>query len=373
MANMIPDVADILYGSYIRYDRMYEMTKYAFHGNIESKSVNVFIDLYSILLSLYKRPDAMIQDQYSIASCIINLAIHIRAYFESRHRVYTKIYIVYGGTRYPEFPANSQFHQLYNANNILMEDSNYNLRCVIEDNFGILELLCPYLFDIFFIRDDFTEFNSIVGYITEIIDTEKLPNVLYSKDLMSYQLVAYRPFTFLYRPKKSNNEDRSWVVTKSTLYNAYRYGELNTKTEYDTTISPQLFSLVQSIAGVRTRSINSIKNINTTIKLLEKSIASGYILDGYNGYDIVNNFNRGLYDYINEANPLMRIFEDREIAERVRRNFIDIDYQNMYSRYIYSPTTNKINLSCVNLYSPDEVKAINNKYFRKYPLDLNRV
>ena len=69
----------------------------------------------------------------------------------------------------------------------------------------------------------------------------------------------------------------------------------------------------------------------------------------------------------------MRIFEDREIAERVRRNFIAIDYQNMYSRYIYSPTTNKINLSCVNLYSPDEVKAINNKYFRKYPLDLNRV
>lgn len=48
-------IADMLYGSYIRYDRMYEMTKFAFYGKTDSESVNVFIDCYSMLRSLYKR------------------------------------------------------------------------------------------------------------------------------------------------------------------------------------------------------------------------------------------------------------------------------------------------------------------------------
>ena len=45
-----PNIADILYGSYIKYDRMYEMTKYAFYGKTDSNDVNIYIDAYSILI-----------------------------------------------------------------------------------------------------------------------------------------------------------------------------------------------------------------------------------------------------------------------------------------------------------------------------------
>ena len=45
ISNGMPSVADIMYGSYIRYDRLFEMTKYAFYGKTDSDNVNVFIDL----------------------------------------------------------------------------------------------------------------------------------------------------------------------------------------------------------------------------------------------------------------------------------------------------------------------------------------
>ena len=94
------DISDILYGSFIRYDRMYEMTKFAFYGKTDSNNVNIYIDAYSILKNLYsKGPSLRIKDSYVIASCLINLSIHIRAYFESRHGVNSKVYIVYGGAR----------------------------------------------------------------------------------------------------------------------------------------------------------------------------------------------------------------------------------------------------------------------------------
>ena len=45
--NYYPNVADILYGSYIKYDRLFEMTKFAFYGKTDSNDVNIFIDVYS--------------------------------------------------------------------------------------------------------------------------------------------------------------------------------------------------------------------------------------------------------------------------------------------------------------------------------------
>ena len=49
----VPNAADILYGSFIRYDRLFEMTKFAFYGKTDSNEVNIFIDVYSLLKGLY--------------------------------------------------------------------------------------------------------------------------------------------------------------------------------------------------------------------------------------------------------------------------------------------------------------------------------
>lgn len=357
-----PNAADILYGSYIKYDRLFEMTKFAFYGKTDSEDVNIYIDVYSILKSLYTRgTNIQINDSYAIASCIINLAIHLRAYFDTRHRVATKIFIIYGGAR--PSSAISQYPP-YNMKNIQMEDSNLYLKQLIIDNLEVIKILCPYLYDIYAVVDYENEFSVMAS---ALIDCEsekgKTPNIIYSKDPLAYQLVAFKPRTFLYRPKKRNNIDCSWVVTKSTLYNSYRYGELGLSKQFETSLDVRMFSIYQAIAGIKSRNIASNKNGNTSIKLLEKAVQSNVFANGYNANGIMRD---------NQAFTNMCIVENISYVDLISR-FMAIDL--LYQTMLYKTTPNFIgaNAGIINLYNPQEVRNINDKYFQVYPLDLNRV
>lgn len=356
-----PNIADILYGSYIRYDRMYEMTKFAFYGKTNSNSVNIFIDIYSILRSLYtKGSNISIKDSYAIASSIINLSIHIRSYFETRHNVSSKLYIVYGGARPKEAIVN---YYRYNEKNILMEDSNYIMKSLIIDNLEVVKLLCPYLYDIFCIIDMENEFSTIVSSLIDL-DDSKVPNIIYSKDALSYQLVAFKPYTFLYRPKKKMNSDVSWVVTKSTLYDAYRYGELSLEKHFPTSLDVRMFSIYQAISGVKTRSINSLKNANNTVNILEQAVQSNTFPNGYNASAI----------FYTNPNPFFKLFENGKIDPcDVTNRFASIDLPFQTMVYKTSIAFREIGKDIINLYNPNEIRYINDKYFLEYPLDLNRV
>lgn len=359
-----PDVADILYGNYIKYDRMYEMTKFAFYGEIKSESVNIFIDVYSMMLSLFKRPEAMVKDRYVIASCLINLAIHMRAYFETRHRKTAKVYLVYGGDRILpklDYTLNQSygFIPLYNSDNVLMEDSNYVLQCLINENFEILQTLCPYIHDIFFISSHQLGFNVLVGDLDRIDDD---PNIILSKDPMSYELVAYIPRTCMFRPKKYKMDDNSWVVTKSTLYNAYRHGELNNTSEIDVSLNPQLFSLFLSLAGVKSRSLRSLFSSGTSIKMIQKAIMMNIIPNDNCVASLLNS---------QDDIEILKLLQGTTVEPKeVKKRLALIDFPTKMMEY--DSNFYDVKHECVNHYDPDAVREINNKYFVQYPLDLNR-
>lgn len=357
------DAADLLYGSFIKYDRLYEMTKFAFYGKTDSNSVNIFIDAYSILKTLYSRGQTlMIKDSCAIASCLINLAIHLRAYFDTRHQVATKVYIIYGGARPLQSIVN--FYP-YNAKNILMEDSNYPIRTMIMDNLNIVRILTPYLYDIFCIVDEENEFSVITSSIID--DQPKKgaePNIIYTKDPLAYQLVAFKPRTFIYRPKKRMANDVSWVATKSTLYNAYRYGELNIQKQVDCKLNVQMFSIYQAVCGVRSRNLPSIKSANITIKVLQNAVDANLFANGYNANSI----------FYQDPNPFDIIFHESKIDSSIITNrfaAIDLQYQTMLYKLSTAPRIAQA--SIINLYDPQEVRNINDRYFQTYPLDLNRV
>lgn len=361
MNNYHPSVADIIYGSYIRYDRLFEMTKFAFYGKTDSGDVNIYIDVYSILKSLYTRgTNIEIKDSYAIASCIINLAIHLRAYFDTRHKVASKIYIVYGGAR----PTNamSQYFS-YNMRNIQMEDSNSYLQQLIKDNLEVISIICPYLYNIFAVVDYENEFSVIASSLIDNI-ADRSPNIIYSKEPLAYQLVAFKPRTFLYRPKKRSNQDCSWVVTKSTLYNAYRYAELGITKQLDTVLDVKMFSIYQSIAGLKSRTILSAKNANATIKLLEEAVQNNIFSTGYNASSIMRD----------SPSPFEKLCEGTNISHLdliLRFAAIDLLYQTML--YQSSPSSIGLASGVINLYNPQEIRNINDRYFQTYPLDLNRV
>ena len=355
------DAADLLFGSFIRYDRMYEMTKFAFYGKTDSNEVNIYIDIYSILKTLYSRgPALQIKDSYVIASCIINLAIHLRAYFETRHNVTSKVYIIYGGARPKEAFVN---YYKYNEKNILAEDSDFIIKSLIIDNLDVVKLLCPYLYDIFCIVDMENEFSTIASAIIDG-QPKEIPNIVYSKEPLAYQLVAFKPKTFLYRPKKRLNEDLSWVVTKSNLYNSYRYGELKLKQEVDIPLDIKLISIYQSLSGLRSRSMNSLKNANVSLKMLSKAVESNTFPNGYNSNSIFY-FKPNPFELLCEQNGL----NAAELTNRFAA--IDLPYQSMV--YKTRPSFTEANIGIINLYDPQSVRNINDKYFTKYPLDLNRV
>lgn len=351
------NLAQMLYSSYIRYDRMYEMTKFAFYGSNATK-VNVYVDVYSLLRNLYsKYQNIEIRDSYAIASCMINLAIHIRGYFESRHHTATKIYLIYGGSRLLEFPE-------YNAKNILMENSDSRMHKLIIDNLEVMQILCPYLNDIFFIADINNEFSTIASYIiTEINKDDKAPNIIYSKSQLAYQLVAYMGRTFLYRPKKSMGADVSWVATKSTLINAYRLAELKLKKEVPH-IDYKLMNVYQTISGVRDRSIPSLINATNAVKKIKYLVDCGLLLDGYNSYGLLKN---------NSQTEICRVYSLMGLDEEACMNrMYVIDLLSSLYKYSNTPQALELSKSIVNLYDPETVKNINNKYFDIYPLDLNR-
>ena len=80
--NSIPlDV--LLYSNYIKYDKLKELTSFQF-ANSNENTLNIYIDMYTILRPLYKRN--LIQNSSIFASMILNLAAHMRAYYWTRHK-----------------------------------------------------------------------------------------------------------------------------------------------------------------------------------------------------------------------------------------------------------------------------------------------
>ena len=87
----------ILYGYYIKYNKLLELTLGEFSNtpNAEANKVNIYIDLYDLLYSLYTKHINVV-DSEPITSTIINLVGHLRGYFKRTHKVETKFYLIYG-------------------------------------------------------------------------------------------------------------------------------------------------------------------------------------------------------------------------------------------------------------------------------------
>lgn len=90
-------VETILYGSFVKMDRMQQLTVNTFSNTsiASATNLNIFIDLYSVLKSIFSesyRTD--ISDYTSITSGIVNMCSHYRTFFK-RLSVRTKFYLIY--------------------------------------------------------------------------------------------------------------------------------------------------------------------------------------------------------------------------------------------------------------------------------------
>lgn len=347
-------VESMLYSNYIKYDKLIELVEKSFKGST-ANSVNIFIDIYSLIKGLYKCETFTSENGLIMSSSLINLCAHLRYFFRNRYNVETKIYLIHSDN-VPEY--NKKLWLGYNKNheNILNREAKVNE--LIMQNLGVLNILTPYLHDIHFLT---TEFEAGVLIYDMICFNEKNgntnPNIIISKDAYLFQLVGLCN-AIIFRPRKSKAEDTSYTIDRNNLLAEWFISKDVAIPEHIERLNPGLCSLLMTLSRCPERSIKSFFNLPK---------ASEIISSGVSGYKILNGYNANTQ---NIWNSLYRSDFDKYTFDLFDRRFKVIDILSQYFVYM---NVNSKRRNLVNLIDPSTVKDINNMYFERYPLDLNRL
>lgn len=347
------NLESLLLSYYIKYDRLVALCNMAL-SDIQSPLVDIYVDLYDMLKPLYTR-DVYSNKRFIITSSIINLAAHLRGYFWSRHRLMTKIFLVYGESStmqhkifYPTFGDDEFKNTLgYGNNNKL-----------ITDQLELVKILCGYINDVYYVNKKSSFSMFVYDNITR--EVNNIPAIILSKSRYCYQLPALYSNAKIFRPKKSNREDISYVVSSSNIYRNY-YNKITSNNTLDilSTISPYLLNVMITLTGIPSYNMNSIVNVTTASKMVIDAINNHRIIDGYNSDpDLIYKALIGIDKYVDST-----LFKYR---------FNAIDLPTQHRIYNSTPEARDM-LWYINLNDPETMKSINNKYFIDNPLDLNNL
>jgi len=353
-----PTIEDICRRYYIRYSRLKGAIPYAFANNDPREGINIFIDLYGLYHTIYSRTfRTQITDYVSFTSQMVNLCSHYRGFFKYIG-VPTKIFLI-SSFNTPSYIKNSLIPEY---NKTMDEKRNNKLISeMMNFNFELLDILCPYLPDIFFLQ---TEFESTV-LMYEIMNREVRPNLIISTDLYPLQLCTVVPNTAFITPiwirnENGETEDISPICPpcghpEHELSFTYIIRRKNGKTLSEGmrgSVIASNYVLLQALNQCKDRDIPVLYNSRTAAKMINE-------VPGMEGQKI---FPQDL-KYLFEGNE--------ETFDLILRRFraLDFGFQNVIFRESLECKT----LHYENLSDPDAVNLINSKYFQNNPLDLLRL
>jgi len=366
------DINSFLFKNYITYDRLYEMNIKAFYGKTDANTANIFIDMRSFTSSLFNRPDIVFSFEDSetpVASSLINLATHLRHFYRSRFMTEVNIYLVWGANLVSMSPASITYNSHHNATFA----SNINMRVIVHNAIKILSVICKYLPNIYFI--DVGPYETALGIQMALNNPDKshiytgVPNIIYSKDPYCTQLVSDNSYTFMFyfsRSTGKNSEDKSFLVEKSNIFDSYSI--MNNYSLNRPTPTPDrmdLFKTAIAMSGMKCRHVDGLVSYNTACKMLatyKDIIPVGYI-EPYANLT-------ALWETKGFTPVQKRAITDMESLKKI---YEELDVQISTMKFSY--TNDAINMfeGCINLYSPEDIKAINNKYFKNYPIDIMKL
>ena len=93
--------------------------------------------------------DVFSNKRFSICAAIINLAAHIRGYYKTRHRLWARIFLVYGED---SSSNHRQFYQkfgedIFSQENFKHQETNKFIHSQLE----LVKILCAYINELYFI------------------------------------------------------------------------------------------------------------------------------------------------------------------------------------------------------------------------------
>lgn len=342
------DIESLLYGYYIKYDKLSELIRTV---NCNVGCVDIYIDLYDILKNVYNT-NIHTSKQLTIVSSIINMAAHYRGFFRYRLGINTRIFLVYG----EDITNNhTQYIREYKEISRNLENLNYNkIDSVIKSQLEMVKLLCGYIPDVYYIH---RATNSAMFIYDNILSNNSVSFII-SKSRYMYQIPAMIPNnTYILRPKKKSGEDISYLINHGNSL-LYQFDKSNNDKLKE--FNPTLMSCLLALNGFGSYNLHTKCNITIACSLIHQAILEGKITNGMNPDPA--------YVYSKLDFSVTRYISITDFKFR----FMAIDLSNQYLLYSNMIESKDITWN-INLYDPETVRHIANKYFIDNPLDLNNL
>jgi hypothetical protein len=354
------NIESIVFTNAVKKDRMRELINYAFVGSKATK-INVYIDLYPIIRSMYADSYQVVVDDYiGLSAYLINLCGHYRSFFKYFYRVDTVFYLVMG----KNCPGiNNQLVPNYNAvmNNRLMGPIRSAMDEISNTNIGILNILCPYLPDIHFIRS--IRNYEVAVIIADIIEklNDGQPNLIISKDLYPLQLCYMYPYTSYLYPRKTRTEgDMSIMVPILEKTQEFRY---------------QFWNIVAERRKIKVDSLLNINPVNFTLYSAMTRFPERNVLPITRTQAEAVKF---ILKLGGDRLPVLpsQLDYDQEISMAIPTSIVQARYKALDVQYIlqfYREDVECRDIKIQNLDDNGTIANINAKYFGNNPIDINRL
>lgn len=338
-------VSSIVGTNFIKLAKMNMLIPMAFAGS-DATQISIYIDTYSIIERIYGT-NVYFEHELELAELILDMCAYYRRYFKS-FGVDTVFYIV---SSYNVPVISKQLIPEYNSGFAMKLTSGIHM--TIENNMNALNVLCPYLHGVHFIR---SSYESAVC-MASVMQYDSNPKIILSRDIYNLQLVSVDNSCVYLRPSKHRGTDNSRIIFDPFTF--WQEFSISMKVNVEKIMfNPRSLPSLLALTKLPQRSLKSILNTAGLINKINSCIDKG-ILNPDN-VDINTILSAMKSEKLINSN-LSAAIENGIIDSRFK--CIDIMYQlEIYNHSTEFATTVKESLK--DLYDPKGVEHINNKYFK---------
>ena len=241
----------ILYNKFIRYDELVKIVNEcpSFKDSTTGHDLNIFIDLQSIYKDILST-DIIGSDTKTLSINVLNMVAHYRHFFRNLLRTNVCVFIV---------------NSVQMTNNIGQIQNNNNA-------FKLIESLCKYLPDIYYIYREGVNASFVIPGITMSSVYKPNPSLIISNDIYSYQFPAMWNNCFVLRIGIKHR----YLITR---YNAIDLQFKNSTQTSD--LTSNVIPLIMAFNKCKELDIPLLFTYKKAIDYIRSLIGSGYLTQGY--------------------------------------------------------------------------------------------
>lgn len=376
---MIPVIKMFGWANYMRYDELGLIASQMFSNTsmANETEVNVYLDMGSMTDVLYSSAVKEGKDPTELASVVLNLAGHVRAFFKTCG-VFATVFIVYSKN---DWSVLRQLCPEYNSKS--HKKDRPGVSKYIKDSMRLVKMITPYLNRVYYIDGEAECGAMIYGTIQEeraIGNTH--PNIIFTKEINLLQIPAIDPYSVIFNKHARGQQRVCYGINQANVMEIY---SRLTKRYNPAYFNPGAAIVIKMVNGVpqfvdvtrRVRDIGEILRRFNPYKLpylialtnlYSRSI--GFLMTWTEALKALDSMDPFVDDPLwvyNKMSPDIKIFNHIGYDEFVGRfQAISIAYQSQfYSKGGHSDYH-------IDLMNSDELKHLNDHYFIKNPIDLNK-